>query len=54
MITTAVFNTKPYDRDQLKRSSAHSDIEWRFLECRLTKDTAAIARGAQAVCVFGQ
>ena len=52
MITTAVFDTKAYDREQLQRGSAHSGIEWRFLECRLTKDTASTAQGAQAVCVF--
>jgi D-lactate dehydrogenase len=52
MITTAVFDTKPNDREQLERSSAHGGIEWRFLEFRLTKDTAATAQGAQAVCVF--
>jgi D-lactate dehydrogenase len=52
MITTAVFDTKPYDRDQLERSSAHSGIQWRFLDFRLTRDTAAIAHGSQAVCVF--
>ncbi len=52
MITTAVFDTKPYDRDQLERGSAHGGIQWRFLEFRLTKDTAATAAGAQAVCVF--
>ncbi len=52
MITTAVFDTKPYDREQLQRTSVHSGIDWRFLEFRLTKETAATAKGAQAVCVF--
>lgn len=52
MITTAVFDTKPYDREQLLRTSAGSGIAWRFLEFRLTKETAATANGAQAVCVF--
>lgn len=52
MITTAVFDTKPYDREQLERSSAHSGIAWRFLEFRLTRATAATAQGAKAVCVF--
>jgi len=52
MITTAVFDTKPYDREQFQRTSANSGIEWRFLEFRLTKETAATAKGAQAVCVF--
>ena len=52
MITTAVFDTKPYDREPLQRGSANSNLEWRFLEFRLTKETAPLAKGAQAVCVF--
>src|SRR5512136_2039606 len=52
MITTAVFDTKPYDRDPLQSASADRGIEWRFLEFRLTKETAPLAKGAQAVCVF--
>jgi D-lactate dehydrogenase len=52
MITTAVFDTKPYSREPLQRASANSSIEWRFLEFRLTKETAPLAKGAQAVCVF--
>jgi D-lactate dehydrogenase len=51
MITT-VFDTKPYDREMLERDSASRGIEWRFLEFRLTKDTAPTAKGGQAVCVF--
>jgi len=52
MINTAVFDTKPYDREPLQRASAGKSIEWRFLEFRLTKEAASLARGAQAVCVF--
>jgi D-lactate dehydrogenase len=52
MITTAVFDTKPYDREPLQRASAKGGIEWRFLEFRLTRETAALAKGAQAICVF--
>jgi D-lactate dehydrogenase len=52
MITTAVFDTRPYDREQLLLTSAGSVIDWRFLEFRLTKETAAAAAGASAVCVF--
>jgi D-lactate dehydrogenase len=52
MITTAVFDTKAYDRDPLQKAATGRGIEWRFLECRLTKETAPTARGAQAVCVF--
>ncbi len=52
MITVAVFDTKPYDREPLERTSAHSGIQWRFLEFRLTKDVAATAQGVRAVCDF--
>jgi D-lactate dehydrogenase len=52
MITTAVFDTKPYDRDSLQRASQGTDLEWRFHEFRLTRETAALAQGAPAVCVF--
>jgi D-lactate dehydrogenase len=52
MITAAVFDTKPYDREPLQRAAANSGIEWRFLEFRLTKETVTLAKGARAVCVF--
>jgi D-lactate dehydrogenase len=52
MITTAVFDTKPYDRDSLQRATGDSRIDWRFLEFRLTRETAPLAQGARAVCVF--
>ena len=46
----AVFDTKPYDREFLsKRGDA---IEWTFHESRLRPETAALAEGADAVCVF--
>ncbi|HOW64419.1 MAG TPA: 2-hydroxyacid dehydrogenase [Candidatus Paceibacterota bacterium] len=49
---TAVYDTKPYDREHLQRASANRDVEWRFLEFRLTRETAPLAQGAHAVCVF--
>ncbi len=52
MITTAVFDTKPYDREPLQAAAAGAGVEWRFLEFRLTPETATLANGAQAVCVF--
>jgi D-lactate dehydrogenase len=52
MITTVVFDTKPYDREGLERASTGQDIEWRFMECRLSAATASAAQGAQAVCTF--
>lgn len=47
-----VFDTKPYDRDQLQRASANKEIEWRFMDCRLSAETAAAAHGMQAACIF--
>lgn len=52
MIQTVVFDTKPYDREPLRRASGGSDVEWRFMDCRLSAETAAAATGAQAVCTF--
>jgi D-lactate dehydrogenase len=52
VITAAVFDTKPYDRQALQQASADRGIEWHFLEFRLTTDTASAARNARAVCVF--
>jgi D-lactate dehydrogenase len=52
MIQTVVFDTKPYDREPLQHASAGLDIEWRFIDCRLSAETAAAAHGAQAVCIF--
>lgn len=52
MITTAVFDSKPYDRESLPAAAAPDQIEWRFLDFRLTRETAPLARGARAVCAF--
>jgi D-lactate dehydrogenase len=50
-VKVAVFSTKPYDRQAL--DSANSDgHELTYLEARLTPDTAALARGFEAVCPF--
>ena len=49
---TAVFDTKSYDREPLERAAIGSDIEWRFLDCRLSAETATAAKGSQAVCTF--
>ena len=52
MLQTAVFDTKPYDRESLQSGSAGAEIKWHFLESRLSVDTAPAARGASAVCIF--
>ena len=52
MIRTVVFDAKPYDREPLQLASAGTPIDWRFMDCRLSKETSAAATGAQAVCIF--
>src|SRR5215467_844114 len=52
VVTAAVFDTKPYDREALQQASTNHGIEWHFLEFRLTKDTAQAAKHDRAVCVF--
>jgi D-lactate dehydrogenase len=52
MIETAVFDTKSYDREYLTRAAAGSGIAWRFHEFRLSAETAPLAQGAKAVCLF--
>ena len=52
MIETAVFDTKPYDREYLAQAPGAERIAWRFHEFRLSAETASAANGARAVCIF--
>lgn len=52
MIKAAVYNTKPYDREYLSQAADSGQIDWQFHEFRLNAETASLAAGAQAVCVF--
>jgi D-lactate dehydrogenase len=52
MLTTTVFDTKTYDREALSGAALDLPITWRFLETRLNRETAPLARGSQAVCAF--
>lgn len=46
-----VFSTKPYDEDFLAAANdAVHDLA--FLDVRLSRDTAALARGCDVVCAF--
>lgn len=47
----AVFSTKPYDRQFLLAANSGRH-ELRFLEPRLTAETASLAAGFPAICVF--
>ena len=51
---TAVFSARPYDRrflDEARRSAGFA-FELVYFDAALTADTAALAAGCQAVCVF--
>ena len=48
----AFFDTKPYDRPAVEKLCAEKDIDITFYESKLNADTASLAKGADAVCVF--
>ncbi|MBP5427926.1 MAG: 2-hydroxyacid dehydrogenase [Clostridia bacterium] len=48
----AFFDTKPYDRAAFEREGGEKGVEFRFFETKLNADTADLARGCDAVCVF--
>lgn len=52
MIETAVYDTKPYDREYLARAAGADRIAWRFHDFRLSAETAPAAKGAKVVCIF--
>jgi D-lactate dehydrogenase len=52
MISTVVFDTKPYDRVSFENATPKGEIEWCFLEMRLSAETAPLASGARAACIF--
>lgn len=52
MIMVAFFDTKDYDREAFERYGKERGIEFSFIEARLTENTAELAKGADAVCVF--
>jgi D-lactate dehydrogenase len=51
-LQAAVFDTKSYDRESLQRAALSSEIQWRFMDWRLSAETAAAAQGARAICIF--
>ena len=48
----AFFDTKPYDKDTFDRVARQNNIKIKYYETKLNEDTAELARGADAVCVF--
>lgn len=48
----AFFSTKPYDQQFFQRANLEYGHEIRFLEPRLSEETAPLAHGCDAVCAF--
>ena len=46
------FDTKEYDRKAFEKYQGRDGLELKFYETRLCEDTAGLARGSDAVCVF--
>lgn len=49
---TAVYSARRYDKTMLAQANADAGHELRFLEDRLSRETAILAKGCEAVCVF--
>ena len=52
MIKVAFYDAKPYDKSSFGRYGEQGKIAFKFLETKLGEDTAELARGCDAVCVF--
>ncbi len=52
MIRVAFYDTKPYDIPSFEKYGAQHDVAFKFLETRLDANTASLAEGCDAVCIF--
>lgn len=52
MIKVALYDAKEYDRPSFEHYGKIHDVQFRFLEMKLNEDTAQLAKGSDAVCVF--
>jgi D-lactate dehydrogenase len=51
-LKTAVYSARRYDKTMLAQANFDAGHELRFLEDRLSRETAILAEGCEAVCVF--
>ena len=51
-IKVAFYDTKVYDKPSFELYGGKNGIRFRFLETKLNEDTASLAEGCDAVCVF--
>ena len=52
MIKVVFYDAKAYDVPSFEKYGKLRDVEIKFLETKLSADTAELARGCEAVCVF--
>ena len=48
----AFFDTKPYDKPAFELYGGQNGVDFKFYETKLNEDTASLADGCDAVCVF--
>jgi len=48
----AVFSTKPYDQEYFERYASKEDLHFTYFDSPLNRDTANLASGFGAICVF--
>ena len=52
VMKVAFFDTKPYDMQSFEKAAEGIELKFKFFEAKLNEDTAELAAGCQAVCVF--
>ena len=52
MINVAFYDAKPYDKPSFERCGEACGLRFKYLETKLNEDTAELAKGCEAVCVF--
>ena len=52
MIKVAFYDTKAYDKPSFERYGETHGVQFKYLETKLNEDTADLAKGCDAVCVF--
>ena len=52
MIKVAFYDTKAYDKPSFEHYGKMSGVQFKYLETKLNEDTAELAKGCNAVCVF--
>ena len=52
MIKVAFYDTKAYDKPSFEHYGKMDGVQFKYLETKLNEDTAELAKGCDAVCVF--